>query len=330
MKALRLAILALAALSVAAQEPPPPGPPGPSARNRPGPWDNDVLVHRLNTNGASEKLATFERAGVPTLARLKDGRIIAAFQHFPADDDRNFDRVAVRFSKDEGHTWSKPQPIVVEDLEAGLARPFDPTLVPLPDGRVRLYFTSNRSPDFRRSTPAIYSAVSTNGIDYVFEPGTRFALEGRVVIDCAAALHEGVFHLLVPDNGGAEDFASRPRRGQPPPGGTGYHATSRDGLKFERVADVTLPERNRWLGNLQSDGGRLVFFGTGRGPWPFVSTDGKTWQRDTNAVPVPGADPGAVKLKDGSWLVAGTGPPRPGTASARQRPPRGPAPPERP
>jgi hypothetical protein len=329
MQTLRLLALLLAALPLVAQEPPPPGrtgPPGPPSRNRPGPWDNDVLVHRLNTNGSADKLATFERAGVPTLARLQDGRIIAAFQHFPQDDDRNFDRVAVCFSRDEGGTWSRPEPITVKGLEPGLARPFDPTLVPLPDGRVRLYFTSNRSPDFRRSTPAIYSAVSTNGLHYDFEPGVRFALEGRVVIDCAAALHDGVFHLIVPDNGPAEDFMSRPRRGQPPLGGTGYHATSRDGLKFERVADVTLPGRDRWLGNLQSEGGRLVFFGTGAGPWPFTSPDGVAWQRDERAARVPGADPGAVKLKDGTWLVAATGPPRPGTATAQQRRPGGPGP----
>src|SRR4029078_11800099 len=116
---------------------------------------------------------------------LQDGRLIAAFQHFPQDDNRNFDRVAVAFSRDEGKTWTKPVPIFVDGLEKGLARPFDPTLVPLPDGKVRLYFTSNRSPDFRRSIPAIYSAISQDGVQYLFESGVRFAVEGRIVIDCA-------------------------------------------------------------------------------------------------------------------------------------------------
>ena len=44
----------------------PDGPPRPN-RNRPGPWDNDVLVYRMREDGSSEKLATFERAGVPTV-----------------------------------------------------------------------------------------------------------------------------------------------------------------------------------------------------------------------------------------------------------------------
>jgi hypothetical protein len=320
MKARALVIPALMLSAAILAQAPPFNPVGRPDRDRPGPWDNDVLVHRVSTDGRAEKLATFERAGVPTVARMKDGRLIAAFQNFPADDNRNFDHVAVRFSGDEGRTWSASEPIVVDVMEAGLARPFDPTLVPLPDGRVRLYFTSNRSPDFRRSTPAIYSAISSNGIRYTFEPGVRFSLEGRIVIDCAVALHDGVFHLITPDNGAANEFMSRPRRGQQPLGESGYHAISKDGLRFERVADVKLDSsRDRWLGNMQSDAGKLVFFGTGPGPWPVTSIDGVAWETASTATRLPGADPGAVKLRDGSWLLLVTGEPRPGTPSARQR-----------
>ncbi len=314
-----LALTLLLPLSIFAQNPPP-NPANRPDTSRPGPWDNDVIVYRIVTNGTPEKLATFERAGVPTVARLKDGRLIAAFQNFPASDDRNFDRVAVRFSSDEGRTWSEVKPIAVEGMEKGLARPFDPTLVPLPDGRVRLYFTSNRGPDFRRSTPAIYSAISTNGIDYTFEPGVRFGVEGRIVIDCAVALHDGVFHLIVPDNGTAGEFQGGQERHEPPRGGTGYHATSQDGLKFERVADIRPPsDRARWLGNLQSDAGKLVFFGTGPGPWPVQSADGANWTTAQTPTRFRGADPGAVRLRAGSWLLLVTGEPRPGTPSAQQR-----------
>lgn len=328
MKATALLVLLVVAFPLIAQQPPP-GPIGRQDVNRPGPWDNDVLVYRVDASGRSEKLTTFERAGVPTLTRLKDGRLISAFQHFPKDDNRNFDRVAVRLSSDKGRTWTAAMPIVVEGMESGLARPFDPTLVPLPDGRVRLYFTSNRSPDFRRSIPAIYSAISTNGINYVFEPGVRFGIEGKVVIDCAAVLHDGVFHLFVPDNGNAEDFMSAPQRQQPPQGGSGYHATSKDGLKFNRVDDVKIAGNHRWLGNAQSDGKTITFMGTAeRGPgkpgqprggiWLGTSTDGSRWEL-AKILNVQGADPGAVAMDDGGWIVAVTGPPRPGTPSDQQR-----------
>jgi hypothetical protein len=325
-------VVAIAMSFVVLQAPAQRSPSDPIGRadsNQPGPWDNDVLIYRVAPGGQTEKLATFERAGVPTLARLSDGRLISAFQHFPSDDNRNFDRVAVRFSRDEGKAWTPAVPIVVEKMDAGLARPFDPALVPLPDGRVRLYFTSNRNADFRRSTPAIYSSISTNGIDYVFEPGVRFAIEGRIVIDCAATLHQGVFHLFVPDNGSANEFFVGQQRREPHRPGAGYHATSKDGLNFVRADDVTVSGNHRWLGNAQSDGSKIIFFGTSEhrpgelnqprgGIWTATSTDGIGWS-ELRFFDVPGADPGAVATRDGGWLLAVTGPPRPGTATARRR-----------
>ena len=273
-----------------------------------GPWNNDVLIYAVPSNGEPRKLATFERAGVPTLVRLSDGRLIAAFQHFPENDPQNFDRIATAFSSDEGVTWTKPAAIAVEGMDEGLMRPFDPTLVPLPDGRIRLYFTSKRT-ELRGGVPAIYSAISQDGLRYTFEPGVRFAIEGRIVIDCAVALHDGVFHLYSPDNGtGAQPGA--PEQRPPSPSGTGYHATSTDGLTFSRATDVTLSGEGHWLGNTVSHEGKLQFFGTGGpgGIWTATSQDGATWEVPTR-IPIQGADPGASLAKDGGWIFAVTGPP---------------------
>jgi hypothetical protein len=70
--------------------------------------------------------------------------------------------------------------------------------------------------------------------------------------------------------------------------------------------------RRSWLGNVQSDGEALRFFGTGgpQGVWMATSADGQAWKLEERREPVPGADPGAVKLKDGGWLLVVTGPPR--------------------
>ena len=308
-----LAICVLCSESLRAQDKPPPFTLQ-EQRNQPGPWDNDVIVYRAGAGGKVEKLATFSRAGVPTLARLQDGRIIAAHQHFPADNDLDFDKVAVRFSSDEGRAWSEPQVLRLTGLPDGMRFPFDPTLVPLPGGKVRLYFTSIRRLRFHEDQPAIYSAVSTNGVDYTFEPGIRFGLENRPVIDCAVALHEGVFHLFAPDNATG---ARRRAPGERPREAIGYHATSNDGLNFTREEDVRLDGDLRWLGNAQSDEGVLRFFGTGsRGVWTATSPSGRSWNAQEGFPAVPGSDPGAVKLKDGGWLLAVTGPPREG----RQRP----------
>jgi hypothetical protein len=48
---------------------------GRSLQRSPGPWDNDVFVYEVDPSGQVKHTATFERAGVPTLARLRDGRL---------------------------------------------------------------------------------------------------------------------------------------------------------------------------------------------------------------------------------------------------------------
>jgi hypothetical protein len=281
----------------------------------PRPWENDVGVFRVLPEGAPERLATFERAGVPAIARLKDGRLIAAHQHFPERPSPDFDKVAVHFSSDDGRTWTGPEVIQVNGLPEGMRFPFDPTLVPLADGRVRLYFTSvQRGPQREPSPPAIYSAISKDGVHYEFEPGIRFGVADRSVIDCAVVVHDGRFHLYSPDNGaGPHPDPARSVRGR------AYHAGSDDGLTFRRLDDVNHPEGGNWLGCAQSDGKVIRFFGTGRGIWTATSEDGAVW-KPGRTLSVPGADPGVVALEDGTFIVVATTAPRPGTTRENPRP----------
>jgi hypothetical protein len=277
-----------------------------------GPWNNELLVQRIAPDGAVTKLATFARADVSSMARLKYGRLALACQAFPAGDPEHFNRVAVRFSSDEGRSWSESKPIVVANMNDMLVPPFDPTLIALPDGRVRLYFISFPTVHGVSGNSSVYSAISSDCIHYEFEPGERFSAGGGVVFDCAAALHAGVFHLVVPDNGTPADFMARRRKGEPQPGGNGYHATSTDGLAFTRAADLPLPStRDRWFGNLLSDGTQLLFFGTGPGPWPMTSADGKQWAKAAAPVRMPGVDPSVIRLRDDSLLVVATRVPAP-------------------
>jgi hypothetical protein len=283
--------------------------------SRPGPWDNDVFVYRAEKNGTVSRLATFPRAGVPTVARMKDGRLIAAHQYFP-ETGEGFDKVAVHFSADEGKTWTAARTIGLTGLPEGMRPPFDPTLLPLPDGRIRLYFTSTRGRGPNAGMPAIYSAISKDGTDYAVEPGARFAIEGRPVIDCAVVLHKGKFHLYSPDNGAGAPPGSGPAFGIPEAKareGYGYHALSTDGLTFARQPDVHIDGNGAWLGCAQSDGDLIGFFGTGRGGlWFGTSSQGGEWTLGTFNLRIRGADPGAVKLSEGVWLFVVTGPPRTG------------------
>lgn len=293
----------------------------PQTGQTPGPWDNDLLLYR-GIGNEFRKIDTWPRGGVPSIIRDKNGRLIAAFQWFPEKDLQAFDRVALRYSTDDGHTWTQPKTIDIAQFPEDLMRPFDPTLALAPDGKVRLYFSSRSLKD-HRSKVATHSATSDDGEHFTFEAGMRFGIDDHNVIDCAVVCLKDVWHYFAP-----EDGPSTPR-------GVGYHATSPDGLKFERQADVQVDGHKRWLGCVSVEGNALRFYGTDDGArpgdknspriWSAVSSDGATWKLD-GGIAVEGVDAGVALTKDGDRIVIATGPPRPGTPSARRpRPPLPPA-----
>jgi len=279
--------------------------------SRSGPWDHDVLVYSVDTKGNQQQLSTFERAGVPTIGVMKDGRLIAAHQWFPEDDEDNFDKIAVLFSGDNGQTWTKPVAMEFEGLDPEARYPFDPTLVVLEDGRVRLYFTYMiGSRQFNEATPGIASAISQDGIHYVKEDGWRLQVEDEPVIDCSVCLFKNRWHLVSPFQSNNESKA--------------YHAVSKDGLEFKRERDIEIDESFKWLGCMQVMDGKLTFFGSrqhgappptsGRGIPVLTSTNGTRW-RSAESLQVMGADPGVVELEDGTKVVLVTGMAREGTVS---------------
>ena len=272
-----------------------PRPPRPSPGG--GPWERDLLIAASEDGTAFAAAETFvEGGGVPSVIKDAKGRLIAAFQHFPANDPAHFDRVAVKVSEDGGKTWSAPQPITVEGLPGTYQRPFDPTLALAADGRIRLYFSCNSAG--RRTLDenvATYSAISTDGVRYTFEPGVRFSVPGRAVIDCAVVRLGEKWHYTAP-------------RGRPQEGA--YHAVSADGLKFTRVDDIPSVDGENWLGNLLPYGDGMRFYGnSGRGMWWAFSKDGTTWTRPTY-MGMQGGDPAAVQVSDKKSLIIYTGEPR--------------------
>jgi hypothetical protein len=254
-----------------------------------GPWNRDLLIQR-STDGLNfgEPKPFVERAGVPCLTADTKGRLVAVFQWFPFDNPRAFDRIGTSFSEDGGRTWTPPRTVAFSNLPAENEQQFDPTVVTLPDGRLRLYFTSPAIGEH----PAIYSAISSDGLLYTFEPRPRFAVEEENVVDCSVGKLGDTWHL----------FAPVPRQS-----GRGYHAESKDGLNFERKPDVTASVRGNWIGNVVPAEDGLRFYGSGPdGVWSATSSDGATWKEDVGGQ-VKGGDPSVWRSKDGDYVMVVTG-----------------------
>lgn len=265
-----------------------------------GPWNNNLMMRWSEdgtTFGAETKF--IDSSGVPSLLRDSKGRIFCAFQWFPAPQNSTYwDKVAVKYSDDNGKTWSSAVPVVVNALPAGYQRPFDPTLTLTEDGKIRMYFSSSSKPAmFLDSNVATYSAISSDGINYAFEPGIRFNASGKPVIDPAVIRIGKTWYFTAP--------AGAPQDGA-------HHATSTDGLTFTRKNTIPSDVNHNWTGNLGEYGIGMRFYGSGGNLWWSYSSDGTVWTTPTditasgsgsNPAKIRGGDPAILKISENNYLI---------------------------
>ena len=260
------------------------------------PWERPLIICYSNNGQNFSNCSTFvDSSGVPCVCMDSSGRLVSAFQWFPAPfQGPHWDSVAVKISNDGGLSWSAPQPITVTNLPLNFQRPFDPTVVALPGGQIRIYFSSGPPGPNMVST---YSAIGTDGVNYTFEPGIRFSQAGRNIIDPAVVIFQGVFHYTSP--------VGAPQLGV-------FHATSTDGLNFTQQPDIPSDNNHQWTGNMMVDSLALKFYGTGAmgfNMWFRSTPDVLLWDPYT-PLNISGGDPAVVKV-NGTYIIIYTGPPYP-------------------
>ncbi|MBX7041646.1 MAG: hypothetical protein K1X85_01985 [Ignavibacteria bacterium] len=257
------------------------------------PWRRPLKICRSADGTSFGNIQTFQdSSGVPCLLKLPSGVLVSAFQWFRQPvGSITWDRVAVKFSSDNGLTWTSPQPVTVNGLPQNFQRPFDPTLANTDDGRIRLYFSSGLTM-FADTSVNTYSAVSYDGVNYTMDEGVRFGMPDKPVIDPAVIRFRGLWHLANPITAG-----------------TGaYHNISQDGVNFTRVQDIPSDQTHSWIGNYMiADTNELRFYGSGSGIWFSSSPNGGVWSSFT-PVNVQGGDPAVIRLSAEDYIMIYTGP----------------------
>ncbi len=153
------------------------------------PWNNPLYI-AWSSDGITFNTPTVfqDSSGVPSVIKWKGDTLVAVFQWFrQPNPSPTWDRVAVKFSYDNGLSWTQPTPIVINGLPANYQRPFDPTLTVFNSDSLRLYFSSSNGTPMGGldSTVNTYSAKSSDGINFYFESGERVDQPSNRVIDPA-------------------------------------------------------------------------------------------------------------------------------------------------
>lgn len=149
-----------------------------------GPF-NDETWGAVSNDGLNYEILPgpfFKKASVPDVLELskdcpagKAGTLLMYFVDFSNVTGPGTESISLATSKD-GYSWSERKPIILEG-KRNKGAPVDPSVVELPNGRIRLYFFG---PEITSGDPAkqegdhkIYSAISSDGINFKVE-GVNF------------------------------------------------------------------------------------------------------------------------------------------------------------
>lgn len=256
----------------------PAGPGGPLAS---GPYSHQVMLARSSdgVNWQADEQPVRDHASVPEIVRLNDGTLMIYFVNGESDTTD-----AIRQRPDG--SWEELD-LIIKDMPSQKA--WDPDVVLLPDGRLRLFFFGPPQNPTDKSRPhVIYSAVSTDGLTFEAEPGERISIP-EVTDPSVVVLPDGSWLMAL-------------SRGQET-----MLAASANGQSFT-LTGVTVA-----LGGVPElfvlKDGSLRLFVTGTGIRSLASADGgKSWVEEPgdrlNASGNIAADPSVIQLSETSWLMA--------------------------
>ncbi|MFH0867307.1 MAG: T9SS type A sorting domain-containing protein [Bacteroidota bacterium] len=263
-----------------------------------GPWGMPLQI-AYSTNGITftNNHVFQDSSGVPSITRDTNGILACAFQWFPAPvNGPHWDSVAVKFSYDNGYTWTNPTQCVFSGMPANYKRPFDPAIVCTDNGQYRLYFSCGPIGTMSLDTSVnTYSAVSDDGIHYNFEQGARFDDSLGPVIDPCIVKFNGIWHYSAPIGAPVEGA---------------FHCTSLNGINFIKLSNIPSDSFHVWGGNMCDNGSDIRFYGsTTTSAICYSSTpDGNSWASYINTN-VNGGDPAVYKVDTGSYIIIYVGPP---------------------
>ncbi len=257
-----------------------------------GPWNNPLQIATSTDGKTFNNVTVFQdSSGVPSMIKWKGDTLICAFQWFRKPiPSPTWDRVAVKFSYNNGQTWTDPKPINLQGIPANFQRAFDPTMVVFGKDSLRMYFSSSVGLPQGGLDASVncYSARSLDGINYTFEPNARIDELLKQVIDPAVIYFKNQWHYTAP-------------KGAPQEGA--LHYTSTDGLIFKQQPTLPSDFSHNWTGNLMIDSnGKLRFYGSGNQIWYNTSVDGFVWDGYINTN-LKGGDPSVLQVSNNKYIA---------------------------
>ncbi|MFH0796151.1 MAG: hypothetical protein V2A65_03735 [Candidatus Omnitrophota bacterium] len=266
----------------------------------PGGPMNDETFGAVSDNGLDFTILPgpfFEHASVPDVLEFskdgpagKAGTLLLYFVDFSEARGPGTETISMATSTD-GTTWSEKEPIVLAG-KRNQGATVDPSVIELPDGRIRMYFFGSEmtggDPAMVPGDHKIYSAISGDGIHFKVEEGVRFQSPSTTDPDVVRSGSEWFMVL----SKGRDTLLAR----------------SNDGLTFNLDRDFIL-SFGGVPGAVMLPGGKIRIFVCGREGILSALFDPGTGTISEEGTRIKGktgglvADPSPIQRRDGSYYL---------------------------
>ncbi len=211
----------------------------------------DQTWYATSTDGLTWGQGTLlaEKASVPEVLRSSKGVFWAYWVDFTGMTGPNMEKIGVAKSAD-GKTWEKLGNVKFTNL--GSKVPVDPDVVELEDGRFRLYFYDIT---VQQGDHPIYSAISSDGINFAIEDGVRFKAQNIFDPD-VVRLKDSKWRMFLNNDGKI------------------ISATSSDGLNFTADSGVRVSGGGSIPGSIVLPDGSVRLYKCEKGISAYKSADG--------------------------------------------------------
>lgn len=269
----------------------------------------------------------------PALTAAGDGGVIVVFDYVPDGAQRDAAVMCFIRSPDRGRTWSRPQPVRIEDAGGRPVRGRGGVLVRLAPRYHRLYFVEPARPAAQENSAvttgdagggpatgpgtsdkalsaapapaaAVRSAVSGDGERFRLDDNPALSLPQAGGVALAAAVVESRVHL----------FATVLPPGQRNPAGETLpqaapivrHGVSSNGRQFDAMPGAIRALPGAITGILATDGRLRAFGADEHGVWSAMSRDGDDWTLDPENRMAGALEASVARLDDRTVLMAYT------------------------
>lgn len=232
-----------------------------------------------------------EGGAAPDLVRLSQGDILLLFDFTPPTSSPGASVLAVVRSRDNGRTWSNPEPIRFHGKGADEIAAAHGDLLLMKDGAMRLFFRSEH-----RGDTVIRSAVTRDGMNYRLEDDIHVRFPRASDLHLTTFRFGGLVHLYA---AGLDEPWDAPGLNR----AATWHCISRDGEHFTRTGPRPTPGFNFVGDVVDHDSQVRAYVSSGDAIMSLVSRNGKDWRREDGTRLVGGRNPAVIRLRDRAFLM---------------------------